>query len=93
MEVTDEYRMQLVHDIANDTASSLRELRDPDNCPDPKDYPCRYKVMINRMFRDEGWNIVPFPEVDTPYERFKERLEENRRITFRVARVERRSRK
>lgn len=92
-DVTDEYRMQFVHELAEEAISGLREAREAGNYPEPKDYPPGYKVLINRMFRYEGMNFVPFPEVDTPYERFKAQLYSSPGIKFRVARVERRPRK
>lgn len=92
-DVTDEYRMQFVHELAEEAISGLREAREAGNYPEPKDYPPGYKALINRMFRHEGENFVPFPEVDTPYERFKAQLYSSPGIKFRVARVERRPRK
>ena len=93
IEATDEYRMQLVHDLAKDTVSALRESRESDSYPNPKDYPRRYKLLINRMFRCEGENFIPFPEVDTPYERFRSRTKQKRRMVLRIVRVERRQSK
>ncbi|MBP3375710.1 MAG: hypothetical protein J6L83_02995 [Clostridia bacterium] len=92
-EVTDEYRMLFVHDLAKEAISGLREAREAGNYPEPKDYPPRYKVLINRMFRYNAQDDIPFPEVDTPYERFRAQLYFSAGIKLRVVRVERRPRK
>ena len=84
---------QVVYDMAMEAISALGELRKANGFPKPKNYPRRQKVLLNRLFRYNLKDDIPFPEVDTPYERFRGRLYRNRRITFRVARIERRSTK
>ena len=85
--------VQMVYDMAMEAISALGELRKANGFPKPKNYPRRQKVLLNRLFRYNLKDDIPFPEVDTPYERFRGRLYRNRRITFRVARIERRSTK
>ena len=35
----------------------------------------RYKIRMNRLFRERvGGTFLPFPEVDTPYERMRSRF-------------------
>ena len=91
--IKDTDNMQMVYEMAMGAISALGELRKADGFPKPKNYPRRQKVLLNRLFRYNLKDDIPFPEVDTPYERFRGRLYRNRRITFRVARIERRSTK
>ena len=90
IEVTDEYRKQLVQDLANDFSSALREFRKTHGYTKPIRYPRREKMLINRMFRYKGEGFIPFPEVDTPYERFRACFLRKRKITLRFVREERR---
>ena len=91
--IKDTDNMQMVYDMAMGAISVLRELRKADGFPKPKNYPRRQKVLLNRLFRYDLKNDIPFPEVDTPYERFRGRLYRNRKITFRIARIERKHEK
>ncbi len=44
---------------------------DVDNFP----YSHRHKIKMNRLFREKvGGSFLPFPEVDTPFQRFRSRL-------------------
>ena len=85
--------VQMVYEMAMEAISALRESRETDSYPNPKDYPRRQKVLLNRLFRYNLKNDIPFPEVDTPYERFRSRTKQKRRIALRIVRVERRQSK
>ena len=91
--IKDTDNMQMVYEMAMGAISVLRELRKADGFPKPKCYPRRQKVLLNRLFRYDLKNDIPFPEVDTHYERFRGQLYRNRRVTLRIARIERRSEK
>ena len=84
---------QVVYDMAIEVVSALEKIRKADGFPKPKNYPRRQKVLLNRLFRYDLKNDIPFPEVDTPYERFRGQLYRNRKITFRIARIERKHEK
>ena len=81
---------QVVYDMAIEVVSALEKIRKADGFPKPKCYPRRQKVLLNRLFRCDLKNDIPFPEVDTPYERFRGQLYRNCRIKLRIVRIERR---
>ena len=91
--IKDTDNMQMVYEMAMEAISALGELRKADGFPKPKNYPRRQKVLLNRLFRYDLKNDIPFPEVDTPYERFRGQLYRNRRVTLRIVRIERRAEK
>ena len=93
IDVTNEYRDQLVDDLTDDFFSTLRNFCETHGDMEPIQYPHRYKILTNRAFRFRGENFIPFPEVDTPYERFRSQFHKKRRVTFRAVRTERRPRK
>ena len=91
--IKDTDNMPMVYEMAMGAISVLGELRKADGFPKPKNYPRRQKVLLNRLFRYDLKNDIPFPEVDTPYERFRGQLYRNRRGTLRIVRIERRAEK
>ena len=89
-DVTDEYREQLEQKMSDDIYTALREFREVNGYAEPIHYPRRQKILTNRLFRSIYEDFLPFPEVDTPYERFRALRYKKRKITLRVVRVERR---
>ena len=88
--IKDTDNMHMVYEMAMGAISALGELRKADGFPKTKNYPRRQKVLLNRLFRHDLKNDIPFPEVDTPYERFRGQLYRNCRIKLRIVRIERR---
>lgn len=93
IEIKERDDVELVYDMSMKAISALGKLRKAEGFPKPKDFPRRQKILLNRLFRYNLLDDIPFPEVDTPYERFKAQLYSSPGIKFRVARVERRPRK
>ena len=90
IEIKDRDDVELVYDMSMKAISVLGKLRKAEGFPKPKDFPRRQKILLNRLFRYNLLDDIPFPEVDTPYERFRAQLYFSPGIKFRVARVERR---
>ena len=61
---------QACHKIAEDEAREFESVKDED-----VEFSDRFKVRMNRMFREQaGITRVPYPEVDTWFERVRSAL-------------------
>ena len=88
IDLVEEYREQFECGLTEGFCNTLRGFSESNDDLCPTAYGRRQKILVNRLFRYRNIDILPFPEVDTPYERLRFKIAKRHKIKLHCIRKE-----